>query len=485
MFAPLLVLLCLPAAPLAQEPPPAQAAPLAASPFSADLQAEYLAGTPIVIPITANNPDEAASRVVADLARRPWLVHFILTDAEGRTQRRHTTPPETDDGGTLRLPPRGQRRVLLEIPSGGALKAGEYTLTVELQSAASPVSLAHGPIRITPPAPLAADFGAAVPGAELHGQRTAWVHNAATGRELYLHIADGADPRKTLSMQRLSALPTRGRPVLAAVGSTDPGGGHVVWPSSPRRLHVLRLHASVPRGEPRDVEVPWPAVELISRGASHSSGGVLLPLWVPAPRGSGGDLQLLVIDSHGRPSFRRMGRFDARPDSVRATVGQNGTAWFAVRRGQHLDLYDAEPSSTLPVSGRRLVSGPSPLITERWVLLNGAGEHTGGLSLMVLLSGPQGLEARWIGLQGSELKREVLAPPAEGETAVGLVPNGWHSPGVLLRTEKGTMRYREGIHTNSVPAGTTAEEIVRDTDGRPWVRGIAQGAPIVATPLNR
>ena len=97
--------------------------------LSVDLRDEYLAGEPLLVTIEARN-ETGSSLSFPDISSRPWLVKFEFDLASGQKQTRSTTAPETDHGRMVKIPPRGVRKTLIEVPSGAAIKPGEHAQQV-------------------------------------------------------------------------------------------------------------------------------------------------------------------------------------------------------------------------------------------------------------------------------------------------------------------------------------------------------------------
>ena len=122
-----LLLLCLFSLPAFAADPASPASRSAAAPagatVTADLHDAYVQGEPLLVNVTVRNSGTTPI-TVPDLSARPWHVHFRFTLPDGHSQDRFNTPPKVEPAGTWTIAPRSERRVLLEVPSGDAMKAG-------------------------------------------------------------------------------------------------------------------------------------------------------------------------------------------------------------------------------------------------------------------------------------------------------------------------------------------------------------------------
>jgi len=457
-------------------PPAAAAAAPAGVAVQAVVRAEYLAGEKIVVPVVFSN-DTAGPLTAPDLGSRPWLVEFQLTSPTGGVQRRKSTPPAADSGRTVAVAPRGRRQTLLEVPGAGALPAGEWSLGVKVELPQGPVELPAKPIRLAPPRPVAGDLGP-------HGAEPgpgAWVHAGKDGFDLYLNLpAAGAQPEANWFLRRL---PAAVEPVLASSRGQEEGNRHVVWLEGGRALVALQLQGVEARGEPHQVPLPWPKVELVGGAVTDARGDVHVPVWVPAPKGEGGELRVVSVDARGTPVFRRVGRLAARPLHVESRADAAGTAQVLVVGPAAVDVWAvrAGPAPDLPLPGKRIFTAPAGevLVGAAFGRLDRAGEQAGGLAVLVAAVGEAGLRARWVALQGGELRALDPVPWAAGSVLLGLVPSPAGVAGLVVRPPAGAPVYREGARSVALPGGSGgAWSIQRDAAGEARLRRLGDGGPV-------
>lgn len=443
---------------------------------TADLRREYLAGDKLLVPITlANTSGEAAT--VPDLGSRPWLVEFALQPADGNLQRRRTAKPETDSNRTLSLAPRSRRNTLLEVPSGAALPKGEYTLQVSVNLGEETVALDPEPVRLASPKPVAGALG--LPSRDLW--ETLWVHEAVEGFDLYLHQLDAARHDRVRGHWHLGHLDQKVAPTLTVARKADAGNRVLVWATDARTLQLQDLAGNRFAGAVTEVVAPWPRVDVVATPMLDGRGRVSVPLWVPSPKGSSGELRLLAFNDRGRPVYRRVGRFDVRP-TVTSGVDDAGNTHMAVQHGGVVDLYSvrAEPAPQveLPVAGRRVFAATAgrTLADVRFVVLDRKGQLPGGMALQVSTRTEAGFGGAFVSLQGTRLAPVPAVAAAFGSRLVEVVPGGWDQPGYVV--EAG------GVLTFAQPSGQARVAGARAGSGRWTVIRNGEGAPVLLRLLN-
>ena len=333
-----LTLLAAPA--LAESPPasaPTQPSPAIRPVLSADLRAEYLAGKPVLIRFDVQNPS-AEPTTFADLSSRPHLVRFELTGPDGKVQHRFNTPPETDDGRQWALGPRGRRQVLLQIPSSGGFKPGQWQVAITVLDDAGEVRLDPHTFILSKPRPVSASLAHDPLGSERSGHQAIWLHKAAEGYDLYLHHSQGTRPERTLGEYYLVHLDTRIEPVLTHSRPLERSGRHVYWQQDDRTIAYLQLDGQQVRGRIATIQVPWPTVSVVSRGATDPNGDLHVPLWVPAPKGSGGELRVASVRGQDGARFRSVVRLPRPPAWVESTVDASGDLRLLIAHDGFLDL---------------------------------------------------------------------------------------------------------------------------------------------------
>lgn len=465
-----------------------QVAPAAV--VTADLRGEYIAGERILVQLTARN-DGTVPVQFPDLTARPWLVEFSLQRAGAQVTRYKTTPPATDSGRTVTIAPRGQRRTLLEIPSSGLLAPGEYSVGLTVDIGATKVEISKRTVQLAVAHPVEADLAEPAVASQRAGIDVVWLHQATRGFDLYLLQADGDSPKKVLGDWFLTGFDRRVVPYLAVARGSDRAGRHVTWAVDGRTVAWARLQGTDLRGAPDKVELPWPKAEIAARGATDGQGRLHLPLWVPAPRGVGGEVRVLSVGERGAPSLHRLSSFERRPDAVIPTVDGAGNAHVLVQRPDAVDLYDARDSDEgggLPLSGLRLLE---PAVNERVVastfgFLADRGTDGGGQAVLVLLrrQDPDGglptLVGRWVGLRGQQLRHLPPTLWPDGSVLLQVVPAEDATAGLVIRGPDGSTIYREGAQEVLIPAAAITADwsVVRDAEGRPWLRRTARGVAV-------
>lgn len=456
--------------------------------LSAPLRGEYLAGDQVVVAVTVSNPGES-SVTFADLAARPWLIRFEQVLADGRKLRRSTAEPEQDEGRTVRIPVRGQRRTLLEIPGAEATAAGSYELAVQLVVGEQVTDITRQAVAFAPPRLVAGDLGPEGLAGTKVGLQAVWVHQAGQGFDLYLHQASSQDPTRAGSNRHLVHLDSMIRPYLAAARTTEATAPVVVWAEGGRTLRIVRVDSTGLLTTDRSVDAPWPAVEILGRPGVASGGAVGVPLWVPDPAGDGGELRVATVGPGSFAGFAKLSRLASRPAQVQTTVDASGSVQLLVRHSAGLDLYTLGGSSVvggevLPLPGRRLLAPQpdAPLLGASFGVAEQSAEHAGGLSVFTLSRAEGGLQGRWLDLQGNAVRDLAVVPEPAGDL-VGFLPG---ATGVGLLTRSGsTMRWTEGADVQALKGIAGDVELVRDASGRAILRHLASaGAPVVAQLLG-
>jgi len=441
-----LVLLAGPVAAQQPGPEPSQpaVAPVHRPVVTADLRPEYLAGEPILVRFEVANKTTTDVRF-ADLSARPWLVRFELTGPDGKTLSRFNTPPELDLPRAWELGPRGRRQVLLQIPSSAGLAPGDWQVKVRILDDQGDVSLPTHSFSVARPKPVGGALVNDPLGTDRSGHQAVWVHQAASGYDLYLHHSQGKRPEKTLGDYHLAHLDQRVDPVLTHSRPQERWGRYVYWQRDGRTLQYAQLDGQQLRGKVRTLQVPWPEVELLARGGTDADGGLHVPLWVPAPKGTGGEIRVASIRGQGKARFRSVVRLPRPPAWVESTVDASGTLRLLISHDGFLDLYAVAPGNDLPAVGKRLPVELAPQ-AARFGYLPDQDDAPGGLAILGLNVTPEGLIGQWLTLGGQPGHRYApLAPPA-GASLLDLLPRGLQpyaaayqppeGPAVLLRPGK-------------------------------------------------
>lgn len=482
----LALLVLLPAVAVAQEEPAPEAAPTELPPpakapveVRTDLRPEYIHGETLLVRFTVANTGSAPASF-PDLAKRPWLVRFELVDGGGRKQVWYTTPPEEDPGGGWTIPPRAQRKVLLEIPSSSRLKKGKYSLTVSIQNGEELLLLPKHELTVVEANPVAGDTLLESDGVERNGYHTVWVQKASQGFDLYLHHADGRNPSVTVGDYHLAHLDDSIDPVLSAARSQDRWSRHVVWQSGPQRVDYLRLDGQEMRGQPDHFETPYPKAELFGRPSTDAAGGLHVPLWIPAPKGAGGQLMVVSLEERGEPAYRNVARYDRRPDYLGTTVDSGGNMRLLLQTANNLDVYTITAGTQLPGAGKRIhkADAGQPL-RAIFGHLPKTDSRPGGLAVLALVATEVGqAEGRWLSLDGRVL--ESLAPvnlPSSGHVTQLLTVGTDYA--VLIQGETNLVLLPAG----AVPLKVPATLLIAHGDAL-WARSIEKGGPVTSRPIQ-
>jgi len=452
--------------------------------YEAVLRAEYLQGQPILVPIRVWNAG-ASTLEAPDIERRPWLVEFSFDQGKGELERRRTTPPASDPGRMVKLSPRSQRRTLLEVPASSGLKAAEYRIQVTLDPDTLPKPLATGTIRLAAPHPVEADLERSISAAARSANSTVWLHKATNGFDLY--VSPFVAQRRA---QWLAHLDTEVQPMLSEASGGEGGARHVVWPKGDRGIGWLSVEGPGVEATPRMVETPWPKVELVGRPATDAAGNLHVPIWVPAPKGSGGELRVLTVLDRGAVSYRRASRFKAKPVAFATTVDDAGAVQLLVTTPEATDLYTIRQlqaaHSDLPIPGRRVARAEpgAPLVDARFGLRAGTTDQKGGLAVLTTARTAEGLQSTWLGLRGSTLQANTAVAPPENGELVDILPSESGTTGYLFKTGSREARYIEGPHTLTFEESLHGDwGLARAKDGTPTLVRTAKGALFVVKPL--
>ena len=466
---------------------PAPAATEGALRYEATLRDEYLAGQSILVPVRVWN-EGSASAEAPDLERRPWLVAFTFDQGGGELERRRTTPPASDPGRMVRLSPRSQRRTLLEVPASSALEPAEYQLQVQLDPDTVPRVLATRTIRVAEPRPVEADLTAGVSAAGRSTDLTVWLHQATAGFDLYLSSRAG---RRSPPAQWLGHTSQQVRPMLSEAPEAEGGARHVVWKQGDRGIGWVAVESLGVEAASGLVEAPWPQLELVGRPATDASGHLHVPVWIPAPKGPGGELRIVTVLDRGAVSYRRAATFPQRPSAIATTVDDSGTVNLLVATTDAVDLYTVRNSgpahADLPVPGRRLVRAEAgvPFVDARFGLLDRSDAEAGGLAILTTRATAGGLESQWMGLKGTPLGSAVAVAIPEGGELAELLPSSSRAVGYLFKVGPRAVRYVEGTTTVDVEDSLHGDwGLVRDAQGHPVLLRTARGGPFQSRVLQ-
>ena len=430
----------------------------------ADLQPVYPAGRSIVVTLTVEN-DGAVPLHTPDLSSRPWLVHFELADAERKRQTRSSQPPAEDPGGTWEIPPRSRRQVVLAIPGSGGLHPGDWKVEVAIDE----LDLPHptGTFTLRPPGVTAVDLGST----DADKLVDLWIDGIRPPYQGYLRVAPSSQPDIELENWFVMSVD---RPVLAPILSAATPGRpwvrHVVWLDGASLFSVAVSGRGV--SDPiRRHDFPWPRVTLLGDAATDSEGRLVVPFWLPSPRGPGGTVQVAVVGGAGPLRFHKVTALEASPGSVATIVDASGGVHLLVRSDQAVDRYVIRPdlAANVPVPGERLLS--VPVLDAGFTVLPDVGDQAGGLAVWTLVAEPDRFRIDWFGLDGSVKAsrsirgagKPVAVLPVFAAPAVAVLA-GHDARELSILTPSGTVR-------KSLPASASGRWALYLTkEGAPGVR---------------
>lgn len=434
---------------------------------SADLRDNYVTGFPMLVELIIRN-DTASSMTFPDLSARPWLVRFQLVSAAGRKQERYTTPPAQDRTDTWTIPARGQRRVLLEIPASSTLAAGGWTLTVHIADPAGSLSLPARAITLSAAQPQSPSLPYEPTVAAATGAMGTWLQSVGQGYDLYLQQSRPGAPNQLYGLFYLAHLAEKAEPTLSWARASEASSRYVYWAEGNQAIGYVRLDGTRAQGQPRTVAVPYPTIAVLGRGVTDSTGGLMVPVWVPAPSGASGSVKVLSVDSRGGTALRSVAELSERPTVVETGVDASGALLLAMAHSRGVDLYRADPTlaTELPARGVRVAAAEADVTTIglRFDVLPAEGERAGGLSLLTLASTPSGARTRWYDLAG----KPVIGGSPTGWTVEGtpiaLAPDGAGPLYVLSQDSAGALWYSVFGGTRTKLADTGSGSLWFDKD---------------------
>ncbi len=431
-----------------------------------DLRPEYLTGFATLVAVTIQN-DGVKSASFPDLSARPWLVRFGLTGPDGATEKRFTTPPPSDPGGTWTIPPKSRRSVLLEIPSSADFTAGNWQLDLTIVDAARVVTVPPWTARYAPANPVGGtpEWEHAISNA--FGSMFPWVQKGASGYDLYL-MQFGSDG-KFQAQYPLVRLDAAVQPILSRSRPSDARARWMYWLEGERGLRMARLDGTDLRAPPRTIGLPFRGTQLLGRGVTDGRGGLMVPIWVPGPKGTAGSAKVLCIDERGGIVSRVVGAYATMPTLVATAVDASSNLLLAIAHDDAVDSFrvDVTASERLPAIGTRvmkLADGWAPAALAFEVLPDQA-ERAGGLSMITLLTrkaadGTQEWRSTWSDLSGKVFANAGPAPWAAPGAITAFLPRGYAPFYYLTRDDKGALWY--GVE------GTSPVKLPDNTPGTLW-----------------
>jgi hypothetical protein len=432
-------------------PPKADAAPEAPAPdetaaapakptLSADLRPAYLAGQPILVRLTVENTGEQALEF-PDLSLRPWLVYFEVLDSKGKKATYHNTAPASDGGKTWTLPSRSRKQVLMNMPQSGTLKAGSYTLNLRVEDPAGTVKLSSHSFRIESIRPSAGAVHFEPLGLERTGHQVAWTQKSEKGFDIYMEQTDAAEPRKVLGQYFVMHSEKAADPILSLALPSARWDRYVYWQRDDRSVQVARLQGAGQPAASRLVQTPYPKVELLGRGATDKEGGLHMPIWIPAPKGSGGELMVLSLRDRGQRSYRSLAKYESQPEWIESGIDSGGNLRLVFPNQGNLDQYTIVSSTELPGAGKRLLKAEDgkQALAARYAVLEASEGRPGGLALFVLQEEPEGkVSGQWFALDGTPMGNIAAIQIGEGRIS-DVLPLGYDNYAVLVTRPDGKL----------------------------------------------
>ncbi len=323
--------------------------------ISADLRSSYLQGHKLLVRVTVRNLLQKAASF-PNLEERPHLVHFELESDSGKTQSRYSTPPQQDSDELWMLPPNAQRHVVLELPSSAALGAGGYRLGLTIQQDDQLIKLGPIDVQLELANPVGADVLQEGGGFQSLGWMTPWVHQGEAGSDLYLYTNTAEVPAVRGLNWHLLHHDAALDPWLSASRPSEGSTRYLYWRDGGKQLGFARLQEQELRRAPRHVGLPYPEWDLLARGGTDTGGGLHIPIWIPAPSGSNGEVRVVSIDPRGKPFLRKVVALPMRP-SAASWVDAAGQLRLLLLHEGKLDLYTLGTAAglTLPAAGERLL----------------------------------------------------------------------------------------------------------------------------------
>ena len=448
------------ALPPAVPPPTATAAPRAPAPpvgviakvtegvsAHADLRTDYLTGFATLVAITIRNDGEKPA-TFPDLSARPWLVHFGLTGPDGKLQQRFTTPPATDPGGTWTIPAKGRRSVLLEIPSSAGLTAGDWKLDLQVVDPSHTVNFPTWTAHYSPANPVGGvpEWEPAISNA--FGSMFPWVQKLAAGADLYL-MQFGPNG-KFQAQYPLIHLNAPVDPILSRARASDARARWMYWREGERGLKIARLDGTDLRAAPRTIGLPFQGTQLLGRGVTDAKGGLMVPIWVPGPKGTSGSVKVLCIDERGGIISRVVGAYATMPAQVATAVDASSNLLLAIAHDDAVDSFRVDVGSPekLPATGTRVMKlsegwAPAALAFE---VLPDQADRAGGLSMLTLLTrktadGKREWRSTWSDLSGKVFANAGPSPWTAPGTITAFLPRGYAPYYYTTRDDAGALWY--------------------------------------------
>ena len=476
-----------PVAPAAEIPPTDEQAeaPAVKPTLAADLRPAYLAGQPILVRLTVENPGKE-TQSFPDLSLRPWLVYFEILDSKGKKATYHNTAPALDPGQSWSLPSRSRKQVLMDVPQSGKLKAGSYTLNLRVEDPAGTIKLASHSFVVEPIRASAGAVHFEPLGLDRTGHQVAWTQKGAKGYDVYVEQADAKEPRKVLAQYYLMHSEKEADPILSLALPSARWDRYVYWQRDARSIQVARLQGAGQPVSSRLVQTPYPKIELLGQGATDKDGGLHVPIWIPAPKGAGGELMVLSLRDKNQRSYRSLAKYESQPAWIESGIDSGGNLRLVFPNQGNLDQYTIVSSTELPGAGKRLVKAEDgkQTLAARYAVLEASEGRPGGLALFVLLQEPEGqASGQWFALDGTPLGTVAAVTTGEGRIS-DVLPLGYDDYALLMTRPDGQLSVLQPAQPE-LNAKPQANATLVGDNASLWLRSVvSSGGPTLSTKLR-
>ena|GEM_PF-5492465 len=451
---------------------------------TAELSPELLAGHKISIAFFVRNVTQK-SLSFPDLSARPHLVRFLLTDANGKRQERFNTPPTQETTDRWTIPPRSQRKVQLLLPSGGALNAGDYELTIELEDdIGSTTVLGPSPLKLKLPEPLLVD--GPVHAADLGSPRGSliWLQNASDGADIYLQTGLRAGRAQANRNWHLLHLDERQDVRLTQARTADAKTRHLYWQSGKDLVYAKLQGRELEEQKTRRIGIPYPEWKIVGRGVTSGSGRLLIPIWIAAPKGRMGEIRVVVVDDRKGARFHRFVDKHREPIFSHTGVDASGAMRMLVVTDGGLNqwILRAEELPEIPGSGSRIVKAASGVKGAVYESLPDLDADKKGKGIFTW-SLKQGIvEGRWLTLGGTVVHKLPTRPLPAGWTLESAFPHA-DTLRFTAKDPEGNLHLISEKAPRTIPALRSGESIRLTASGDAYLIQTQKKQGVVIRPL--
>jgi len=420
-----------------------------------------------------------------DLSARPHLVHFLLTDENGKQQKRFNTPPTQDSDERWTLAPRTQRKVQLLLPSGGALTAGVYELAIEIaDDLATTTVLGPSPLALQPPDPIQIDGPINVVNLGTTSGSLVWLQRASTGADVYLQTGLQGGRAQANRNWHLLHLPEPEEVHITHGRSADAKTRHLYWKSGKDLIYAKLQGRAIEDDRTHRVGLPYPDWSLLGRGVTSGAGRLLVPIWVPAPKGRLGEIRIVVVDERTGARFHRFIDAQRKPLWTHTGIDAGGALRMLLVGDQGLTQWSlrAEGLPEIPGAGARLTPKDHSVKGAVYASLPDVGPDAKGKGIFAWSLQKGLVQARWLTLGGTnvhELPSRDLPPGWSLERAF---PHA-DTLRFTARDPAGVLHLVSERAPRSVPKLSHGESLQLNRNGDPYLVLRQAGQGIVIRPL--